>query len=453
MNISQKLASFAAELKYENIPENIRKDVNRRIVDYTASAAAGYKINRPACDVVLKTLKLMDASEQSSVFFSEEKLSAEKAAFYNAFVANSADMDDGHMLANGHPGITVISPVLAIAEWKDIPYEQTAEAIITGYECFLRIAQAIMPESLARGFNCTGTVGTLASAIASAKVLGLNAEQIHVALGLAATGACGLMELNESGQEMKPVTPAYAASRGIICALLSMQGAVGPLAPLDGSKGFFKAFTDVVKPEAITDGLGEKYLMDSTYFKLYPACRHMHAMIDCAAIVRGMAEFTLSDVEKATLYTYPNSEKLTGSIRHPKSGAEAKFSLTYSTAVALESGGYSLDDLTSEEEKSADLVKVINRMEIVVDPSLENRAQMLRGGRLSLELKDGRTFDVKVDVPKGEKQFPVDDSDLRRKLSACGAGIIDESNQDAVYEAGLNFEKIDSIRDYFLLLS
>lgn len=453
MNISQLLADFAAGLTYEDIPKQIRDAVGFRILDLISSAAAGHRVNWDTNELVLRVLRQQSSQGQSSLFFRKEKLSASQAAFYNAFVANGADMDDGHMLANGHPGVTVIPPVLALAEWRSLPYQNIAAAITAGYEIYIRLSKAVMPSHLQRGFNGTGTVGSIAAAAAAAKVLGLDANGIHVAMGLAATGASGLMELNETGQEMKPINPGNAACRGVLCALLAEAGAVGPEAPLDGTKGFFRAFADEINLSVITEGLGADFQLDTAYIKLYPACRHMHAMIDCAAIIRQKEDFSLAEVEKLTLYTYPMSDKLTGVIRHPQSGAEAKFSLTYATAVALITGGYSLGDLTGEAEKGEKVAELIDRMEIVVDPSLENRSIMLRGAQLEATMKNGEIISAYVEVPKGEKQFPVESADVRRKLDACAEGLLSDDQREAVFKSSVHFEQMTDLRDFFLVMA
>ena len=453
MNLSQMLADFAGKLTYDSIPDHINWNVNFRILDLVSSAAAGHRVNREMNDVVFRVLRQQSAQGQSSLFFREEKLSASQAAFYNAFVDNGADMDDGHMLANGHPGVTVIPPVLALGEWRPLPYRDMATAIVAGYEVYIRLSRAVMPSHLRRGFNGTGTVGSIAAAAAAAKALGLGAGGIHVAMGLAATSASGLMELNESGQAMKPINPGNAAYRGVLCALMAEAGAVGPEAPLDGTKGFFGAFADETDTGAITQGLGAEFQMDAAYIKLYPACRHMHAMIDCAALIREREHIALSDIRELTLYTYPASDELTGLIKHPKSGAEAKFSLTYATAVALATGGYSLDDLTGEAEQEEEIRTLIDKMKIVVDPTLEDRSVMLRGAQLEVTRKDGETFSASVEVPKGEKRFPVETADVRRKLDACAGELLSDEQRDKVFEASVRFDQITDLREYFLMLA
>ena len=453
MNTSQMLADFAAKLTYDKIPEHIAKNVNFRILDLISSAAAGHRVNREMNDVVFRVLRQQSSQGQSSLLFRREKLSASQAAFYNAFVANGADMDDGHMLANGHPGVTVIPPVLALGEWRPLPYKDMATAIVAGYEIYIRLSKAVMPSHLQRGFNGTGTVGSIAAAGAAAKALGLDAQGIHVAMGLAATSASGLMELNETGQAMKPINPANAAYRGVMCALLAEAGAVGPDAPLDGTKGFFEAFADEVNPDEIIKDLGVDFQLDTAYIKLYPACRHMHAMIDCAAAIREREKISLSDIREITLYTYPMSDKLTGIIRHPKSGSEAKFSLTYATAVALVTGGYTLNDLTDEAEQDERIAQLIDKMEIVVDPTLENRSIMLRGAQLDVTMNGGETFTASVEVPKGEKRFPVGPADMRRKLDACAGELLSEERRENVFQASVHFDQVTDLREFFQMLA
>lgn len=449
MNVSQTLAKFAADLKVADLPVCILENLNLRILDYIASAAAGYRVNKNMNKLVLDIVAEQDGKSQSSLLFSDKKMSAAYAAYCNAFICNGADMDDGHMIANGHPGVCVIPAVLALAEWRMIGFNEIAPAIVAGYEIFIRISGAINPSHLKRGFNSTGTSGTIAAAAAAARVLGLDAEQIHIAMGLAATSASGLMELNESGQAMKPINPAKSAYHGVMCALFAEAGAVGPVAPLDGTKGYLSAYTDSVDMQAITRNLGTDYLMDTTYIKLYPACRHMHAMVDCAALLNNQGCIKEKEIEKIILYTYPASEKLTGLIKYPASEDEAKFSLTYAAAVGLLRANFTLDDLYKAADMSAEMKRLIDCMEIVVSPELEDRANMKRGARMKLIMKDGSDFISEVEVPKGEKAFPLTRDDMKHKLSACAEGILSKEQQDAVFQMAMNFENISDLETIY----
>jgi 2-methylcitrate dehydratase PrpD len=75
-----------------------------------------------------------------------------------------------------------------MAQQHGISGEKILEAIILGYEVSLRIGTAINPSHYLRGFHPTGTIATFGTAAAASKILGLNAEQVCNALGLA--GRC-----------------------------------------------------------------------------------------------------------------------------------------------------------------------------------------------------------------------------------------------------------------------
>ncbi|HHU22515.1 MAG TPA: MmgE/PrpD family protein [Clostridiales bacterium] len=158
----------------------------------------------------------------------------------------------------------------------------------------------------------------------------------------------------------------------------------------------------------------------------------------------------MEEIEKIILYTYPASEKLTGSIRYPASQDEAKFSLTYAAAVALLTANFTLGDLYRAADMNAMVRRLIGLMEIQVRPELEDRKNMIRGARMKLILKDGTNRESYVEVPKGEKKFPLTPADMRRKLEACGEGLLTEKQQDRIFRCAIEFGEGTNLTDLFL---
>jgi len=76
---------------------------------------------------------------------------------------------------------------------------------------------------------------------------------------------------------------------GIISALLAQAGADAPKDPLEGDKGFLKAFADNADWSTLPDDLGKQFKIATCYIKLYPACRHAHAPVDAALRLRRLA--------------------------------------------------------------------------------------------------------------------------------------------------------------------
>ena len=187
-------------------------------------------------------------------------------------------------------------------------------AIVAGYDIFVRMATALNPSHLSRGFHTTGTIGTIAAAGTAAKALKLPLAGVRNALSLAALQAAGLLEVAESGQMAKPFHPAKAAFNAILAARLAQAGAEGPREPLEGRKGFIKAFADQADLDALRKDLGKKFRISSCYIKLYPACRHTHGAIDAALKLRQGGLFSLNTLKAVKVHIYPAAINLTGSI-------------------------------------------------------------------------------------------------------------------------------------------
>ena len=66
---------------------------------------------------------------------------------------------------------------------------------------------------------------------AAGKLLGLTAEQLGRALGIAGTQAAGLEQ--SLGTMCKPLHPGKAAMNGLLAALLAREGFTGPTGMLD----------------------------------------------------------------------------------------------------------------------------------------------------------------------------------------------------------------------------
>ena len=415
---------FADRLRFDKIPDEAIETTRLFIADYYAACFAGISVNRLFNDTILRIVRDMSGEGKASVFESAERLPAENAAFMNAVYAHGADMDDGNRKAMGHVAAHVMSAVFALAEslgdksWKDV-----LTAITVGYEVYNRLGAMAQPGLVRRGFQSTSVAGAVACGAACAKLMGLDAEGIRNALGIAAIQASGLLIVTESGQSVKPLNPANAAKTGILSAKLAAAGIEGPELPLESSKGWFHAVTDEVHYEAL-DGLGKEVTICESYLKPYPSCRHTHCGIEAAVSIReemmgkGLAT---ADISSLKLYVYENAIRLAGQIKIPKTPDNAKFSIHYSLATAMATGDFTLEDL---DKSPTDEVKaLIDKIGLIPDPSMEDTVSGIRGSRLVAEFNDGCTMERTVLLPKGDAANPFTWDDMERKLKACMKGF------------------------------
>ena len=107
----------------------------------------------------------------------------------------------------------VASALIALAEYRPITGAQFLHAFLLGVDVECRIGNAIAPEHYDHGWHITATCGVLGAAAAAAKALGLDAQRIAQALGIAATQASGLMEM--LGTMCKSYNMGHAARNGL----------------------------------------------------------------------------------------------------------------------------------------------------------------------------------------------------------------------------------------------
>ena len=127
-------------------------------------------------------------------------VSEEHAALIAGASAHALESDDTHQASSSHPGPAVFPAALAIAAGEDASFEDFAGAVVAGYEVMARIGMAAtVAGQYDRGFHPTGTTGVFGAAVAAGRLLGLDADQLRSALGVALSMAAGSMAFLADG--------------------------------------------------------------------------------------------------------------------------------------------------------------------------------------------------------------------------------------------------------------
>jgi len=423
-DITTRLCQFVAELRYENLDAATVEQVKLFIADYYAACYAGYRINTALNEPVMKRMTAMGGTPRATVLFSDRKMPETNAAFLNALYAHGADMDDGNRKAAGHIATHVMPAVFALAETLEgVTWQEVFTALVAGYDVFNRVVGAAQPGMYNKGFHSTGIGGGIACAAACAKLMGLDAEGIYNAVSLAAIQSSGLIIIDESGQGCKPINPANGARIGLESAQLAALGVESSRNPLESKKGWFNAFAITADETVLFEGLGKTFTINESYLKLYPSCRHTHCGIDAAVAIRRRMEADgvgLDAVETIEVTIYPSAIKSTGHTPYPTTVDQAKFSLHYCLAAALEKGEFGLAEL---EVSSCRLTNVlVPKIRVMPDDELENRAKGIRGAVLTVTA-GGKTYTETVLTPKGEGEKRLSWEDLEVKFRQCAEGM------------------------------
>ena len=420
---------------FEQLPADVVELAKRALLDYLGVAIGGASL--PMAQIATAYFSELGGKPEASLLLDERRLPAINAALVNGVFGHTLDMDDGHRMAAGHPGVATLPAALAAAEVHGASGQQLLHAMVCGYEVFVRLGAFLNPAHLKRGYHTTATVAPFAAATAASVLMGLNAEQLTRALGLAGVQGSGLMEVFHDGAMAKPFQVARGSAAGLLAADLAARGALGPRTVLEGTQGFLAAMCGNRDAAPLVDGLGPDdaapdWRIRGVYFKLYAACRHTHAAVDAARSLRDDYNLTPDDVQSVVVRTYSVADQLCGSTALPSGPSEAKFSLPYTVALGLTVGHAGQSCFTPELVADETLRSLASRVRVEIDPTIEREFPHKRTAALDLTTVDGRLLQAEVPIARGEPELPLSQADVEAKFLDNARPALSEEQPAAV---------------------
>ncbi len=414
---SQVLAKFAAELKLSDIPLAVLDRAKACIIDTVAVATFGSQF--PWSGIVADYARRYGSGGACTVMGSVDRVHAPYAALANASFAHAFEQDSTHEPNVGaHPGTTILPAVLALCEETGASGETALAAFVAGCEVLFRIARTshrsqTPPEVM--GFHALGLTGPYGVAAAGARVLGLNAEQITHALGIAGSLSSGILAFTKAkqGGMVKRLHLGRAAESGILAARLASEGYTGPETVLEGKFGFLEAYCKGSDTAQLTEGLREDWETLRICMKRY-AC-HMTAQTPVQSIRDLMAEhkFQGSDVASISVEGVEKIVTHNGS-KEPGDVAQGQYSVPFCVALALFRDP---DDPRSFDESALNdpaIRAVCRNVDLRARPKGDKRSE--KATDVTVRLKDGREFSRHGDSFKGMLIDPLTRADLQRKF-------------------------------------
>lgn len=411
MNVTAQLAQFVAGSRWEDIPEAVRHESKRALLNILGAAFAGCR--HAAVDHAIAVLAPFSGPAEASVLGRGERADALTAAFVNAAAANVLDFCDTHHPTIIHPTAPVAPALLALAERKRCSGQALLHALLLGIEAECRVGNAVSPWHYAHGWHITSTCGVIGAAAAAGKLLGLGAEPMVRAIGLGATQACGLLE--SLGTMAKSVSVGDAARNGIVAALLAEHGFAAAPTTLEGERGFTRVMGHDADPSAIVRDLGTVWEATKNAYKPYPCGIVLHPVIDALLELRTRHELRAEHVERVSVRGHPLLRQRTDRKR-PRSGSEAQVSLQHTAAVCLLYGKADVAEYTDARANEPAVQAFGDRVEVHDDPALPVEAIAV-----SLRTADGRTLALEVPHAVGSLGRPMTDAQIEAKVRTHAA--------------------------------
>jgi len=419
--VAEQWSAHFLSTPFERLPTDVVEQARRALLDYLGVAIGGASM--PMAQIAASYYAELGGKPEASLILDDRRLPAIHAALVNGLFGHALDMDDGHRMAAGHPGVATLPAALAAAEVHQSSGRDLLRAVVCGYEVFVRIGAHLNPTHLKRGFHTTATVAPFAAATAAGLLAGLDQKRLTRALGLAGLQGAGLMEVFHDGAMAKPFQTARGSAAGLLAADLAARGALGPRTILEGEQGFLEAMCGDRAAEKLVAGLGPDpdWAIRGVYFKLYAACRHTHAAVDAARLLRDEHNLRPEQVDRVLVRTYEVADRLCGATALPSGPSEAKFSLPFTIALGLTVGHAGQSCFTPETVADETLRSLASRVRVEIDPAIERTYPVKRTAAVDLTTVDGRLLQAEVPIARGEPEIPLSQEDIEAKFldNAC----------------------------------
>jgi len=438
MTTTEELADFAGSVAYDELGENTREELKKRVLDSIGIAVGA--IGAEATEAVRETVGETASGETCRLWGTDARASSTGAAMYNTSLTRYLDFMDS-FLAPGetpHPSDNIAS-LLACGESIDASGKDLIEAVGVAYEIQGELAWNAPVRN--RGFD--HVTHTVISATAGAgKVLDLDREPLRNAIGIAGTAHNALRVTRTGGiNEWKGVASANAARNAVHSALLGKNGMEGPTDLFEGQKGW----KQVVSGEFDVDldpGCERVY---DTMTKRYVAETYAQSAVEGIIELADREAIDHAEVESIDLDTFAGAKLIIGggegSRYEVETKAQADHSLPYMLAAALIDRELTNEAYVPERIQAEDVQDLLRTVTVEEDEAFTERFENGEmPARITITTVDGTTHEIEKDDFAGHPRNPMNWEEVEEKFATMAAHRYDEKRRREIVEVVRNLD-------------
>ena len=437
MSTTEVLAGHIASSRFDAMPPEAVEAAKVVILDGLAVTLAGSR--EQAARIVADYAQDMGGNPQCSAFGHGFRTSPPMAAFVNGVAGHVLDYE-----VMWHPATHATSPtlpgILALAESRRATGLDIVIALITGFEVQGRIRVASADMGLG-GFHPPGLVGVMGSAAAGAVMLGLDANQTRMALGIAASRA-GTVSAN-TGTMTKSTHCGNAGRMGLEAALLAARGFTANASVIEHESGYAAVmFGEGFDLDAVTRDFGNPYrLVDpGVAIKKHPSQYGTHRGIDAALELQGRHSIDPDRIAAVRIET-PVMRYVGRPF--PETGLDGKFSFQYTVAASLLDRQVGIQTFTDEAVHRPEVLELLRKTTVDMKPDIPaNFEDMWIAVRV--ETTEGQTLVSRCNRPRGIWGNPLSREERLAKVRSCTSRVLDDAGTSRLIEIVEDLENADT---------
>lgn len=414
---AQAIAEFVTGFDLKNVPPAVIDKARIAFIDSIGVMIAGS--HHEPTDLVCDMIKLEGSAPAATIVGRSLRASPQLAALANGVSNHALDYDFTYFAGQSIAGL--IPAILPVAETTKATQGEILSAFIIGAEVCGRLIRTAPTMFRLANWHATGTVGTMAAAMACARLMKAPAKAIPDILGICASLAGGVTA--NFGTMTKPLHAGNAARNGVLAVQLGMKGYTGSASALEGRNGFYDNFARglAVSYEPFRD-FGKRWDFETQgpRLKAYPSGGLGHTAIDAVLELRSLVKLDdVAGVEVAiTRYALRRY-----SPNYPATVEAAKFSGPYIAGYTLIHGAPMLPAFTEAALKDEKVRSFATKVTLAPHPE---HADVLNDSpaRVTVTLKDGSRVVRDKYYPTGSAQVPMSRARIEEKYTTCATTVI-----------------------------
>jgi 2-methylcitrate dehydratase len=439
------LARWASRLSYEDLTADSVGAAKRFLFDSLGCAFGGALTE----DVKIAEAHVAEkeAKGQATVHVSGLRTHVVEAAFLNSLMIRAMDYNDIYWKQDpSHPS-DIIPAAMTICERDGLSGRDLILGIVLGHEIEMRLCEFAFPGIRERGWH-HATLTAYAAPIVAARMLGLDAVKTQHAIGISASrhftlGAAVAGKLTM----MKNTVDPMATRAGVEGALLAQRGYTGPENVLDGKEGMFHCLGPDWDAAKLIGGLGDGFKISQCGMKAFPTEALTHAPITATLYLLREHDIAADDVKEVRIQTLARAADILSdpSKYDPQSKETADHSLPYCIAAAIVERRVTPREFKESKIFDPKVREQLKKIKVEANPEFEKLFPRIQPCHVAIETADGRTFERRVDIPKGDPRDPMTEEDLRIKFDSLASPSFSEERRRRIRETVFHLESLENV--------
>ena len=293
---TKTLSEFLTNLKYEDIPEEVRQRA-KLIAIQTIGAGLATK-GTPIGEKAVAIGKMCGGGEPTATLWTDgSKVSMTAAAYTAGTITDALDWEDCSWV--GHPSASIVPVSIIVGEALKKSGKDVITAIVAAYETSQRIAMVVQPDPDWDFMNGWGlTSWQIFAAVApAAKLLGLTPEQVNQAFGFGALCCPIQSQLHHiTMSDAYHYEHGFRTKDGILCALTAQAGVDNYMDVFDDPYSWDYHMCPHPKHDWYTKDLGRYWLTNETLLKHWPANMWVQTPLELADVMHRKYGINAEDI-------------------------------------------------------------------------------------------------------------------------------------------------------------